>query len=78
MVAGGRVSIRHRGDEVASHGEAIGRRQRVIAAGHLAGIISRPPLVMVEPPAGSLPAVIAEPELLRPLSEYEQVAGGSW
>jgi len=34
VVAGGRVSIRHRGDEVASHGEAIGRRQRVIAAGH--------------------------------------------
>jgi hypothetical protein len=33
---------------------------------------------MVEPPADLLPAVNAEPELLRPLSEYEQVAGGSW
>jgi transposase len=78
VVAGGRVSICHRGDEVASHGETIGRRQRVIAAGHFAGIISRPPLVMVEPPAGLLPPVAAEPELLRPLAEYEQVAGGSW
>jgi transposase len=78
VVAGGRVSIRHHGDEVASHGEISGRRQRVIAAGHLAGIISRPPFVASEPPTGLLPAVAAKPELLRPLSEYEQVAGGSW
>jgi len=78
VVAGGRISIRHHGDEVASHGETSGRRQRVIAAGHLAGIISRPPLATSEPPAGLLPAVAAEPELLRPLSEYERVAGGSW
>jgi len=78
VVAGGRISIRHHGDEVASHGETAGRRQRVIAVGHLAGIISRPPSVMVGPPAGLLPPGAAEPELLRPLSEYEQVAGGNW
>ena len=78
VVTGSRVSVRHRGEEVASHGETSGRHQRVIAAGHLAGIISRPPLVMAEPPARLLPAVTAEPELLRPLSEDEQVAGGSW
>jgi hypothetical protein len=41
-------------------------------------MMSRPPLVMEEPPTRRLPAGAAEPELLRPLSEYEQVAGGSW
>jgi transposase len=78
VVAGGRVGIRHHGNEVASHGETTGRRQRVIAAGHLAGIIRRPPSVTSEPPTGLKPAVTMEPELLRPLSEYEEVAGGSW
>jgi hypothetical protein len=77
VVAGGRLSIRHHGSEVASHGETTGHRQRVLAAAHLAGI-SRPQFVAVnEPSAGLLPAA-GEPELLRPLSEYEQVAGGNW
>jgi len=78
VVAGGRVGIRHHGDEVASHGETTGRRQRVIAAGHLAGIIRRPPLVTSEPPTALEPAATIEPEQLRPLSEYEQAAGGGW
>ena len=78
VVAGGRIGIRHHGEEVASHGETTGRRQRIIAAGHLAGIIRRPPLVASEPPTGLKPAATIEPELLRPLSEYEQAAGGGW
>ena len=69
-----RVSILHHGSEVASHGKTIGRRQSVMTAGHLAGI-GRLQFVVSEPQAG--PAV-AEPELLRPLSEYEQAAGGDW
>jgi hypothetical protein len=77
VVAGGRVSIRHHGSEVASHGETAGRHQRVMDAAHLVGIIGRPQSVMNEPPAGRLPAV-SEAELLRPLSEYEAVAGGNW
>jgi hypothetical protein len=36
-VAGGRISVRHGGGEVASHGEIAGRRQRVMAAAHLEG-----------------------------------------
>ncbi len=67
VVAGGRISIRHRGVEVAAHVETTGRRQRVAVAAHLAGIGQRQP----EKPAGS-------PELLRPLAEYERAAGGSW
>lgn len=76
VIAGSRVSIRHHGSEVASHGETTGRRQRVMAATHLAGI-SRPQFVVSEPVTELLPAA-GEPELLRPLSEYEQAAGGSW
>jgi len=76
VVAGGRVGIRHHGSEVASHGETTGRRQRVLAAAHLAGI-SRLQFAVSEPAAEPSPAM-AEPELLRPLSEYEQVAGGGW
>jgi transposase len=76
VVAGGRISIRHHGGEVASHGETTGRRQRILVAAHLAGI-SRPHFVASEPSAGLLPAA-GEPELLRPLSEYEQAAGGHW
>ena len=38
VVAGGRISICHRGIEVAGHVETTGRRQRVAVAAHLAGI----------------------------------------
>jgi transposase len=78
-VAGGRVSIRHCGGEVASHGEIGGRRQRAMVAAHLEGIaaLGRPPFEASEPSAGPAPT-LAEAELLRPLSEYEQAAGGDW
>ncbi|MBV8316603.1 MAG: IS21 family transposase [Planctomycetaceae bacterium] len=74
-VAGGRISIRHCGSEVASHGEIAGRRQRAMVAAHLEGIaaLGRPRFAATEP----APA-LAEAELLRPLSEYENAAGGDW
>ena len=59
-VAGGRVSIRCRGDEVASHGETTGRRQRVMDAARLAGI-GRPRFAVSEPPA-ELALALAEPD----------------
>lgn len=76
-VAGGRISIRHCGSEVASHGEIAGRRQRAMIATHLEGIaaLGRPPFVASEP---STEPALAEAELLRPLSEYEKAAGGEW
>jgi transposase len=76
-VASGRISVRHGGGEVASHGEIAGRRQRVMAAAHLEGIpaLGRPPFPASRPAAAPAPALV-EPELLRPLSEYEQAAGG--
>jgi transposase len=75
VVAGGRVSICHRGIEVAAHGETTGRRRRVTDLAHLEGI-GRSPTPSSQPTGQ--PPTVAEPELLRPLSEYEHVAGGSW
>ena len=79
VVAGGRVSIRHQGAEVASHVESSERRARIIVAIHLAGIGRPKPAV---PVAGEAVAASAmanlEPELLRPLAEYERLVGGGW
>ena len=70
--AGGRVSVRHCGGEVASHGEIAGRRQRAMVAAHLEGLaaLGRPPFPASQPAAAPAPALV-EPELLRPLAEYE-------
>jgi len=72
VVAGGRVSIRHAGREVAIHAETTGRRQRVIESMHFTGVVGGPrpepqPITVTEPP-----------DLLRPLREYEQLVGGGW
>jgi hypothetical protein len=73
VVAGGRVSIRHAGGEVATHGETTGRHQRVVEPAHFAGVVGGPRPVTL--PA----ATIAMPsDLLRPLREYEQLVGGGW
>ena len=75
VVAGGRVCIEHRGQQVAAHGEAGGRRQRVIEAVHLAGLV---PVKPVAPPAEAMAPVAISAELLRPLDEYERLLGGGW
>jgi hypothetical protein len=73
IVADGRVRIRHAGQEVAAHAETTGRRQRIFDPAHFHGVAgaARP----VTPAAASAPLA---PALLRPLAEYEQVAGGGW
>jgi transposase len=65
------VRVHHGGQEVAIHGELKGRHGRRVDDAHLAGLVGSR-----ERPT-SLPAAKAEPgALLRPLSEYEAVAGG--
>jgi hypothetical protein len=68
VVADGRVRVHHAGAEVAVHAETTGRHQRITDPAHFHGIagVTRPV---------ALPAA-AEPALLRPLAEYERVAGG--
>lgn len=67
----GLVRVCHAGCEVARHPVRRGRRERSIDPAHLAGIVvaGNPRPVPPAPEAG---------ELLRPLAEYEGVAGGGW
>jgi hypothetical protein len=78
-VAAGEVRIRHGSREVAVHNLVDGRRQRVVDRAHLDGVAGRDGAVrwsaIEGPPAPPAPPM---PALLRPLSEYEAVAGGSF
>jgi hypothetical protein len=71
------VRILHAGTEVARHAQRLGRRERAVMAAHLRGI------AIGAAPTDSTDMVPPQPiplagELLRPLAEYEQVAGGGW
>jgi len=74
VVAEGRVRVHHAGMEVAVHVETTGRRQRITDPAHFHGVagLARPEAAV------SAAAVLPEPTLLRPLAEYERVAGGGW
>jgi hypothetical protein len=68
IVAGAELRVLHAGREVARHALRNGRHGRVADPAHFAGIGRR-----------KQTAAFAEPPtLLRPLSEYDAVVGGSW
>lgn len=67
-VTGPELRVLHAGREVARHTLRAGRKGRVTDPAHFAGIGRRP-----RPPVAEDP-----PLLLRPLSEYDAVAGGAW
>ncbi len=73
VVLGGRVIVRHAGQVVADHPVCEGRRQRIVDKAHLAGVVGAAGMVRL---SGPLP--VPPPDLLRPLAEYEAVAGGHW
>jgi transposase len=73
IVAEGRARIQHAGAEVAVHAETAGRRQRVIDPRHFHGVAGAAPPAPAAPPAAA-----PQPALLRPLAEYERIAGGAW
>ena len=83
VVSGGRVHVLHAGQEVAVHAEAAGRRQRLVEPAHFHGVVGchrpSPPPSTLRQAQGSGPApAIEAAALLRPLAEYEQLAGGGW
>jgi transposase len=79
QVGGGQVRIRHAGVEVACHDRRLGRRERAVERAHLQGIVpSRRCPAQDGHPAATLPSAGSSIDLLRPLTEYEQAAGGGW
>ena len=72
VVLAGRVIVRHAGEVVADHPVCDGRRQRIVDRTHLAGLVGSAPIRATASPSAPPPA------LLRPLAEYEAVAGGGW
>lgn len=72
VVLAGRVIVRHAGEVVADHSVCDGRRQRIVDRVHLTGLVGSG-----RPPAASSTSV-PPAALLRPLAEYEAVAGGGW
>ena len=79
VVSGSQIRIAHAGIEVACHDQRLGRRERAVDRAHLHGIVPCRP----EPASDTalvvmLPVAPPDVELLRPLAEYEQVAGGGW
>lgn len=75
-LSGAQVRIFHGGQLVAEHAEASGRHRRLTDPAHFIGVsgVSGPVLRPVDPEI----AAMRPPDLLRPLLEYEQLAGGRW
>ena len=73
-LAGGQLRVSHAGREVAVHQRCTGRFERLIDPLHFEGVVGFRSQAAVLAPVGD----IADPELLRPLLEYEQLVGGRW
>jgi hypothetical protein len=71
QIAAGRIRISHGGQAVAEHAEGA-RRDRVLDPAHFQGVAGFGGLVCAQANASDAPA------LLRPLAEYEAIAGGRW
>jgi transposase len=76
-LAAGRVRIRHAGREVAAHDERAGRRERALDPAHFEGVAGFRPRA-APAGAGEVARLAPSAPLLRPLAEYEAVAGGGW
>lgn len=77
LVTAETVRITHAGVEVALHRRSAGRRGRLVDRTHFEGVAGAAGRVIRQ---GALvdDAAMAMPALLRPLAEYEAIAGGAW
>ena len=74
-LADGQLRVTHAGQEVAVHQRCTGRFERRVDPLHFTGVVGfRSKAAVVPAPA----ADAADPELLRPLIEYERLVGGRW
>ena len=75
LVAGEELRVSHAGRDVAVHQRCFGRFERRVDPLHFQGVVGfRTKATVMSRPT----AAIADPELLRPLVEYEQLIGGRW
>jgi hypothetical protein len=70
LVSQDSVTITHAGETIASHHRLSGRKQRVVLQEHFHGLRLHKETLAT--------ASEESDELLRPLQEYESVAGGRW
>ena len=77
LVTAEMVRITHAGIEVAHHRRSGGRRGRITDRTHFDGVAGAAGRVIREG-ATVDDAPVETPTLLRPLAEYEAVAGGAW
>ena len=75
-VSAARVQIFHAGQLVAEHAEAAGHHRRLTDPAHFVGVSGAGG--PVRRPAAVERLGASPPELLRPLVEYERLAGGRW
>ena len=74
-LADGQLRVTHAGQEVAVHQRCTGRFERRVDPLHFTGVVGfRSKAAVVPAPA----ADASDPELLRPLIEYERLVGGRW
>ena len=74
-VAGGELRVSHAGQEVAVHQCCVGHFERRVDPLHFVGVVGFRSKATV--PLSNAVAV-PDPELLRPLLEYERLVGGRW
>lgn len=77
-IAAGEVRIRHGVHQVAVHEQSKGRRLRIVDPVHLDGVAGRNGAVRRPETAAAVPGSSPPHSLLRPLTEYEAVIGGSF
>ena len=82
LVTAETVRVTHAGVVVASHRRSAGRRSRIVDRAHfegVAGAAGRVARIVRMPGSGEHEDMpVSASALLRPLAEYEAVAGGSW
>ena len=77
LVTAETVRVTHAGIEVALHRRSAGRRGRIVDRSHFDGVAGAAGRV-IRQDAVVDDAPMVMPALLRPLAEYEAVAGGAW
>ncbi len=79
LVTAETVRVTHAGTEVACHRRSCGRRGRIVERAHFDGVAGAAGRA-TRSGAGTVEEALTvpAPALLRPLAEYEAVAGGAW